>query len=213
MVSAMRSTRTLFIALSLLAVLATMAAMQVIDTRLALGVWKFTSSHPFLHRHFRNIHNTLPHLVAAGSTGMWLAWVLIRRRKGAGQLQQFLQLAATAVPLAYLLKLFLQDAFGRTNLRLWLRARGPLEFRWFNPLEYGGFPSGHTLVFTAFFTAVWLFYPRLRPLAAAAVALLGAALVFTSYHFVSDIMAGVLCGVLITAGLHRFLSNSSKSAS
>ena len=39
MVSAMRSTRTLFIALSLLAVLATMAAMQVIDTRLALGVW------------------------------------------------------------------------------------------------------------------------------------------------------------------------------
>ena len=125
---------------------------------------------------------------------------------------QFFQLAASAVPAAYLIKIFLQNAFGRTSTRLWLRVGGPIEFRWFNPVENGGFPSGHSMVFAAFFTAVWLYHPRLRPLSIAAIALLGISLLLTSYHFVSDIIAGICFGVLITTGIHRYLARSHQSA-
>jgi membrane-associated phospholipid phosphatase len=71
-----------------------------------------------------------------------------------------------------------------------------------------GFPSGHAVVFSAFFTAVWLYYPRYRVLVVVALSALALALLLTSYHFVSDISAGILCGALLTAGLHRFLSRS-----
>jgi membrane-associated phospholipid phosphatase len=202
----MKSTCTFFITLSLLAILATIAGIHLIDKAVALGIWQITSSQPVLHRHFENIPNTLPKLVAIGTTTMWLAYFVIFRKNRRSLQAQFLQLAATAVPVAFLMKTFLQYAFGRTNVRLWLRAGGPIEFRWFDPIESGGFPSGHTMVFTAFFTAVWLYYPRCRPLVVAALSGLALALLITSYHFVSDIIAGICGGIMITAGIHHLLS-------
>jgi membrane-associated phospholipid phosphatase len=78
----------------------------------------------------------------------------ISQRKGRGVLTKFLQLAASSVPLTYLLKDLMQFIFGLTNIRLWLRTRGEIEFNWFRTIESGGFPSGHSIVITAFFTAV-----------------------------------------------------------
>jgi membrane-associated phospholipid phosphatase len=208
----MKPTCTLPITLFLLAVLTTAASMLCIDKPVASGIWQLTSSHPFLQKHFENIPNTLPQFVATGTAIMWLAYYVIFRKNGRNAQAQFFQLAASAVPAAYLIKIFLQNVFGRTNIRLWLRVGGPIEFRWFNPVESGGFPSGHSMVFTAFFTAVWLYYPRLRPLSIAAVALLGILLLLTSYHFTSDIIAGICCGVLITTGIHHFLAKSYQTA-
>lgn len=202
----MKSTCTLLITLSLLAIPATIASMHFIDKEIALVLWKFTFTQPFLHKHFENIPNTLPQLVAIGTTTMWLAYFVVFRKNGRTVHTQFIQLAAIAVPAAFLIKIFLQFAFGRTNIRLWLRTGGPIEFSWFSPIVDGGFPSGHMVVFTAFFTAVWLYYPRYRPLVTAALSTLAAALLLTSYHFVSDIVAGTCCGILITAGLHHFIS-------
>jgi len=204
----MKSTYTLLVRLTLLAVQATIASMLFIDKEVASGIWQITSSQPFLHKHIKEIPNTLPQLVAIGTTAMWLAYYVLFRNKGRTIQTQFIQLAACAVPAAYLMKILLQYAFGRTNIRMWLRTGGPIEFRWFHPIEGGGFPSGHTLVFTAFLTAVWLYYPRYRPLAAAALAALLMALLLTSYHFVSDIIAGFGCGILITISLDHFLSGT-----
>jgi len=199
----MKSTAQLFIFL-LLGAMAISASMHFLDEKVALEIWHFTSSHQILNNKINKIPNTLPILVAVGTVFFWLAYYAVVHINGKTNHTQFIQLAATSVPLAFLIKLFLQFAFGRSNIRLWLRVGGPIDFRWFNPVENGGFPSGHALVFTALFTAVWLHYPRYRPLSVAAVALLGAALLLTSYHFVSDIIAGICCGILITAGVHHF---------
>jgi membrane-associated phospholipid phosphatase len=206
----MKSTCTPLITVSLLAILATVASMHFIDKEVALALWKFTCTQPFLHKHFENIPNTLPQLVAIGTTSMWLAYFVVSRKNVRTVHTQFIQLAAIAVPVAYLLKIFLQFAFGRTNIRVWLRTGGPIEFRWFDPTGDGSFPSGHMIVFTAFFTAVWLKYPRYRPLVVAALSTLAVALVLTSYHFVSDIVAGMYCGILITAGVHHVIPISNQ---
>jgi membrane-associated phospholipid phosphatase len=89
---------------------------------------------------------------------------------------------------------------------LWLQTGGPIEFKWFNPLESGGFPSGHMIIVTAFLTAVWLYYPRFRTSAVVILTILSVALLLTSYHFVSDIIAGVYFGILITVSIDKFFS-------
>lgn len=200
------------ISLVLAAILATMASMHFIDKEVALGIWQRTSTQPFLHQHFGTIPNTLPPLVAIATTVMWLAYFVISRKNDRIIQTQFIRLAACAVPAAYLIKNFLQHAFGHTHIRLWLRAGGPIEFRWFNPIETGGFPSGHMVVFTAFFTAVWLYYPKYRALAVAALSALAAALLVTSFHFVSDIIAGISFGVLITVAIDRVLHKHFQTA-
>jgi membrane-associated phospholipid phosphatase len=53
-------------------------------------------------------------------------------------------------------------------------------------------------VFTAFFVAVWLHYPRCRPFVIASLTILGPALVLTNYHYPGDVIAGFFCGILIT---------------
>lgn len=198
---------TLLITSCVLAALAVVTSIRFIDKEVAVRIWAFTSSQPFLHKHFESIPNTLPKVVAICTATFWLAYYVIIRKKGPSSQAHFFQLAAIVVPLAYLIKVFLQYAFGRTNIRLWLRIGGPIDFNWFNPLERsGGFPSGHTVVFTALFTAIWLYYPRFRPPVVAAFATLALALLLTSYHFVSDILAGMCCGILITVGIQHILS-------
>ena len=198
---------SLHITSCILAVLAIGISIRFIDQALALRIWAFTSSHPSLHQLFENIPNTLPKVVAICTATFWLAYSVIIRQKGPSHQAQFLQLAALAVPLAFLIKIPLHQAFGRTHIRLWLRIGGPLEFNWFKPLEMnGGFPSGHAVVCSAFLTAVWLYYPRHRPLSVAVFSTLALALLLTSYHFLSDIIAGMCCGILITLSIYLFLS-------
>ena len=53
-------------------------------------------------------------------------------------------------------------------------------------------------VFTAFGIAVWLYYPHYRRPVIITLLILGAALIATDYHFLSDVIAGAYLGVLIT---------------
>ena len=139
---------------------------------------------------------------------MWLVYIRTSHRKEQNRLSYAVKLAACVIPAAYLIKTVLQYAFGRTNLRMWLRVGGPVEFRWFDPTGGGGFPSGHMIVFTALLSVIWLCFPRFRSLAVVLCSALAAALILTSYHFVSDIIAGGYCGILVTAGMDRFLGNT-----
>lgn len=63
----------------------------------------------------------------------------------------------------------------------------------------GSFPSGHAVLGAALLTVLWRPYPRLRVIGIGALAILGLALIFGEYHYLSDLVAGGWVGV--TAGL------------
>ena len=150
----------------------------------------FTSSHPYIHSRIKEISSPLPALVAIITVPMWLAYFIVSRTPRYSDNAQFIKLAATAIPAAFLTKTFLQHAFGRTGPRSLLQDNYHSVFKWFK-IE-GCFPSGHTIILTALLTAIWLYFPRCRLLTIALFSGLTAALLLSSYHFVSDIIAGAI---------------------
>ena len=104
-----------------------------------------------------------------------------------------------------------KEAFGRTWPESWLEDNpswirdGVFGFFPFHGgMGWGSFPSGHTSVITAAATILWLIWPELRIVWAAAVAVAVAGLIGGNYHFVSDIIGGLYLGAAIglgTAGL------------
>lgn len=192
--------------LSLGAILIILGSIRFLDREIAVGVMRFLKSNRILHNAAANIPDLLLIIVCIGTTVMWLAYIIRSRNKDSdAQLLRFLQLAATAVPAAYLLKAVLQFAFGRTNTRLWLITGAPLQFNWFHGTGTGGFPSGHMTVFTAFGAAICCLYPCYRRSAFLLLVLLGAALIITDYHFLSDVIAGAYIGFLLTYGIRCLL--------
>jgi len=190
---------------SVVALLLILVSINLLDVRLALYIKQELHSFPFFRKTFSYIPNLLPLAVLIGTAGMWILFIRIQSR---GRLHhaRFLKLAATAVPVAYFVKMLLQYVFGRTNIKAWLSSGKPLQFAWFTPLSQSPcFPSGHMTVFSAFFVAVWYYYPRCRPIAAIALLALASALILTNYHFLSDIIAGFFCGVLVTTVVGRLL--------
>ncbi|MES2552127.1 MAG: phosphatase PAP2 family protein [Pseudomonadota bacterium] len=104
----------------------------------------------------------------------------------------------TALPLAYLAKSFLKWCFGRLETRLWLVEPDQYGMHWFNGVNgYDAFPSGHMLVITQLFLAIWFFYPRLRLVNLLAWIGLAFALIATNYHFVADVIAGVYIAIVL----------------
>jgi membrane-associated phospholipid phosphatase len=63
---------------------------------------------------------------------------------------------------------------------------------------YEAFPSGHTAAVCAIGGVLWAAYPKLRPLWGAIIAAAAIPLVLGDFHFVSDVLAGGLLGVLVS---------------
>src|SRR5664279_137562 len=113
--------RYFLVALSLGTILSILSSIRFLDEKIAMGVMRLLRSNRVLHSATADIPDTLLYLVCISTAVMWLAYIILRtRNKGSNELLRFLQLAATAVPVSYLLKSVLQFAFGRTNTRLWL---------------------------------------------------------------------------------------------
>jgi membrane-associated phospholipid phosphatase len=184
--------------------LAIVGSIQYIDAEIAVRVMQFLSSFKTLHQATENIPDILPYLVSAGTVLMWAIYFYRLHKKKVDVKTQFLRLAATALPVSYLLKAFFQFAFGRTSARLWLTAGKPLTFNWFNGLESGSFPSGHMTVFAALGSAVLIYFPQHRKLVLILLTLLGVTLIATDYHFLSDVIAGACLGFITTYLLRRF---------
>ena len=191
--------------LSLGTILAILGSIRFLDEKIAVAVMHILRSNLVLHTATANIPDALLYLVCIGTAVMWLVYIILSRNKGSGEQLRFLQLAATVVPASYLLKAVLQFTFGRTNTRLWLTTGAPLQFNWFHGVGTGCFPSGHMTVFTAFGVAIWYIYPRYRRPTALVLVLLGAALIITDYHFLSDVIAGACLGFLLTSGIRHCL--------
>ncbi len=127
-----------------------------------------------------------------------VAWRLWRP---GGQIQTLLlAIAANAVVTAGI-KTLLKGAFGRTWPETWmddnpsLIADGVYGFHPFHfDKAYGSFPSGHAALAFAVVSILWLSRPRWRLLYAAVGGPLCLALVGLNYHFVGDVIAGVMLG-------------------
>lgn len=136
----------------------------------------------------------------------WLVYFHLRRRHIHDRLSIFCRIAGTVLPLSFALKTFLKWLFGRNETRAWLSDRSRVDFHWFAGTDgFQGFPSGHMLVYTSLFLALWHFYPRYRLLYGLAWFCLGVALIATQYHFLSDVIAGAYIGALVFFGARRAL--------
>ena len=200
--------RCRLIVISLTAILGTLLGIWYLDERIALGIMQLLRSNNALRLATAKIPDTLLLLVCFGSAFMWLIYIYLTRKNGNKEMQRFLQLAATAVPAAYISKAYLQYAFGRTNTRFWLNNDVVLQFSWFHGAGVGGFPSGHMAVFTAFGAAIWFIYPRFRNYTALGLLLLAAALMATNYHFLSDVIAGAYLGLMVTCTILLLLGKT-----
>ncbi|MFZ4394869.1 MAG: phosphatase PAP2 family protein [Kiritimatiellia bacterium] len=67
------------------------------------------------------------------------------------------------------------------------------------------FPSGHTADAAVVATVIWFMFPRLRPLCVAWVVLMGASRVCALQHFVGDVAAGAVLGILCALAVGRKL--------
>ncbi|MGA7721751.1 MAG: phosphatase PAP2 family protein [Ignavibacteriaceae bacterium] len=183
---------------SLVVFLVIAGCIQYLDKEIAVRVMHFLQSFHTLHKATENIPDLLPYLVGAGTVLTWMIYFYRLSKKKYGIKTQFLFLSATALPAAYALKTFFQFAFGRISAREWLILKTPHRFNWFNDFGNGCFPSGHMTVFAAFGTAILIYYPQYRKAVIILLTLLGAALITTDYHYLSDVIAGAYLGVLTT---------------
>ncbi len=185
-------------------------SMKYLDTIIAIRAMRFLLSFKTLHKAAEDIPDILAYLVGAGTILMWVIYFYRIHKKKFDVKTKFLLLSATTLPTAYLLKFFLQYAFGRTTPRFWLIDNKPLAFHLFNEIGNGCFPSGHMTVFTAFGTAVLIYFPQYRKVVYVMLVLLGTALIITDYHFLSDVIAGFYLGY-ITSYTLLFLFEKKKA--
>ncbi len=180
-------------------VLSVMVSVRFIDRWLAVGALKLLELNDLLFSSTSDIPDALLLIVSTGSTLLWFNYLNLRRRGIDNALSRLSRLAASVLPLSYLLKSFFKYVFGRTSTRFWLEHQAGDAFHWFHGGgDYAGFPSGHMAVFTAFFAAVWIYYPRYRSISIGSLLILAMALIATDYHFLSDVIAGAYLGLVVT---------------
>jgi lipid A 4'-phosphatase len=92
----------------------------------------------------------------------------------------------------------LKVSVGRTRPKL-LFATGAYDFTWFGwRPDHWSFPSGHAATAAALMTALWCLWPRPIWLYVAGAALVAVSRVVTGQHYLSDVVAGAVIGVLTT---------------
>lgn len=121
--------------------------------------------------------------------------------------------AAIAVLVARVVADELKWAFGRPWPETWID-RNP---SWIGTHSFGmrpfhggrgfaSFPSGHTIDIAAPAAVLARLVPRLWPVAGALVLAVGAGLVVSDYHFVSDVLAGAYVGTVVAYGVMALMA-------
>ena len=126
---------------------------------------------------------------------LWWAW------KPGGRLQTVLLAISANLIVTTVLKQLLKWGFGRYWPETWKHNNPSLignGVYGFHPFQHGtayeSFPSGHAAVICSVLSILWLSYPRWRWLYAIVGGAVCVALVGMNYHFVGDVIAGVMLG-------------------
>ena len=142
--------------------------------------------------------------VIAVCSASWAGYFLLVQKGTSDRSTRLFRVLGTALPIAFVAKGVLKWIFGRVDTRTWLVHPETYSFHWFHGgVNFQGFPSGHMLVFTPLFLAMWNYSPRLRPVVLAGWLGLAVALLVTEYHFLGDLIAGSYLGYLIYFGVDR----------
>jgi membrane-associated phospholipid phosphatase len=183
-----------------------------LDVRIAGFFGKMLTEHILMSTYASDIPDVLLPVAIFCTITSWAAYLWLYRKGVAGPLTSFFQLVGLTVPISYILKTALKDLFGKVTTRAWLSNHELYGFHWFGgEWRFDGFPSGHMAVFTVLALAVWRFFPRYRTVCMSLLFLLAVSLVITSYHFLSDVLAGALVGFLIDAVACNFLFEKKKN--
>jgi membrane-associated phospholipid phosphatase len=190
--------------LTALAAALTVVGLTVLDAPVASLSYRLIRSNAVLERYVSRIPDTLLGIVVLVTVGCWIAYSVLTRKGVHDVRTSFLRVCGSVVPTAFVAKTLLQWVFGRSDAVAWVLYQQPPQFYWFHwGPRLGSFPSGHMTVFTALGTALWLHYPRYKPICLGFLALLGLALIVTVYHFLSDVIAGACLGAAICLAIRR----------
>lgn len=200
-----RTNRRLIVSGAILAPLVILCILYL-DVPLALFVRDHLYANPRWAATTADLPDLLLMVVVLSTFGSW-ALYLLRSRKGIfNEETWFAREVLWLAPASYLAKALLKMVFGRSNTRYWLQDPGLYGFHWFQ-MKRGceGFPSGHMLVIIALLAALWRHYPKTRPFCIVTATVLGAALIATNYHFLSDVIAGAYLAIVLEVVLFRLL--------
>lgn len=170
---------------------------------------RFLFSHAIAH-----LPDLLLVLVIVVGSVSWAGYFALARKGLSDRRTRLFFVLGAALPIAFVAKDLLKWIFGRVDTRVWLTRSAPYCFHWFHGgRDYQGFPSGHLLVLTPLFVALWNFSLRARPLVVTAWLGLAAALLVTEYHFLGDVIAGTYVGYLIHGAIDRKIPQASGPSS
>jgi len=169
---------------------------------LDLSIARYVKSNILAHVTFSRLTEDMPDLllpIALGISGIALVAYLVQIRRGIYNAQTRLFLmVASSVPMAYVFKTVLKYCFGRITTRYWMSHPTATQFHFFHGGRiYNGFPSGHMVVFTVLFAALWKYFPQHRRIYAGLLGSLAVALILTGYHFLGDVIAGFFVGIVV----------------
>jgi membrane-associated phospholipid phosphatase len=183
-----------------------------LDTRIAAFFGAMLTENHLMYSYASDIPDILLPTAILCTLTSWAAYLWLVRKGVFSPMTSFFRLVGWTIPASYLLKTALKDIFGKVTTRAWLANHELYGFHWFGgEWRFDGFPSGHMAVFTVLALAVWRFFPRYRTVCMSLLFLLAASLVVTSYHFLSDVLAGALVGFLIDAVAFNFLFEKKKN--
>lgn len=155
---------------------------------------------------------TLPEPIFQTWAPLFIALLMVRRAWGPFARWERVVLAiCVSVIIADQFRQSLKTPFGRLWPDTWIDNNPSLIkndqygfFPFHTGVWYASFPSGHTARALAFFSVLWIAYPKFRWLWALFSVTFGAALVGMNYHFVGDVIAGGFIGGIVGAYTARF---------
>jgi membrane-associated phospholipid phosphatase len=157
-----------------------------------------------------NLPDHLLMLVMLLTALSWAAYFYLRLKHINDHRTIFFSIAGTTLPISFVLKMLFKWVFGRTETHHWLFHPETYGFHWFAGTEgFLGFPSGHMIVFTPLFLALWDFFSDYRLYYLMVWFCLAVALIATEYHFLSDVVAGTYVGILIYQSVAMVLNKES----
>jgi type VI secretion system FHA domain protein len=160
----------------------------------------------YLHRHvvapgvIETFENCVLGLMPLGAVMMLICGALALSGKSLPRWAEAGTLSAFslfwALPSTFFL---LKPAFGRYDTTQFFSEPSLYGFAPFHGTVQSGFPSEHATIVAAVFSVFWIFFPRLRPLSSAMIGLVIGGLILLSWHFLSDVAAGLFVGT--TSGI------------
>lgn len=193
--------------------LAILISYYWIDRPLASYCWQFLLKRHGILKHLSGgLAITLTETAYIGLLGTMTLCFYLHLYGFKGRFRDCLSLISLTCAFTFFTKDTLQFVFGRYVPRyadgtylLFLHNTKLYGFAWY---QIGSFPSGHMAMLSCGLTALLLYYRHfwLYFLAFLLTLILATLLILLSYHFLSDLIAGLYLGVTITLALYYLLN-------